>query len=57
MLGFGGVLPSGAVLAVILFSTVPISPATAELFKTLALCVKVALVPFDGGAVFAGNKR
>lgn len=47
VLGFGGVLPSVEVFAVILFSRVRIPSETAELFKTLALNVKLALLPFD----------
>jgi two-component system, NtrC family, sensor kinase len=53
VLGFGGVLPSGDLFAIILFSKVPISRTTAELFKPLALNVKVAVLPFEGGAAFA----
>ncbi len=53
VLGFGGMLPSGNLIAVILFSKVLISRDTAELFKTLALNVKMAVLPFDRGRVFA----
>ncbi len=53
VLGFGGILPSGDLFAVILFSRVPIPEGTAEFFKTVALNVKVALLPHDGAAVFA----
>ncbi len=53
VLGFGGVLPAGDLFAVNLFSRVPISRATAELFRPLALHVKLAVLPFDGGPVFA----
>ncbi len=52
-LGFGGVLPTGDLFAVCLFSRVPISRTTAELFRPLALYVKLAVLPFDGGPVFA----
>jgi hypothetical protein len=47
VLGFGGMLPSGDIFAVILFSKVSIPRETAELFKTLALNVKVAALPFQ----------
>lgn len=47
VLGFGGMLPAGDIFAVILFSKVPIPRETAELFRTLALNVKVAVLPFD----------
>ena len=54
VLGFGGMLPSGNIFAVILFSKVPISRDTAGLFRTLALNVKTAALPFDH-AVFADS--
>ena len=51
-LGFGGMLPSGDLFAVILFSRTPISRETATLFQTVALSVKLAVLPFAGGPVF-----
>lgn len=53
VLGFGGLLPPGELFATILFSRAPIPRAAAELFRTLALNVKVALLPFAGGRVLA----
>jgi hypothetical protein len=53
VLGFGGLLPPGELFATILFSKTPIARETAELFRTLALNVKVALLPFAGGRVFS----
>lgn len=53
VVGFGGLLPSGNLFAVILFTRAEIPRETAELFRTLALAVKVAVLPFDGGRVFA----
>ena len=53
VLGFGGVLLSGDLVAVILFSKIAIPAGTAELFKTIALNIKLALLPYDGDAVFA----
>jgi hypothetical protein len=47
VLGFGGMLPSGEIFAVILFSRVHIPRETADLFKTLALSVKVAVLSFE----------
>jgi PAS domain S-box-containing protein len=55
VLGFGGMLPGGDLFAVILFSRVPIPRNTAELFRPLALCVKVALLPFVNGPIFAAD--
>jgi len=52
VLGFGGMLPTADLFAIILFSKVPISRETADLFKTLALSAKVALLPFVKDAVF-----
>jgi hypothetical protein len=52
VIGFGGVLPPGEMFATILFSRVPIPREIADLFKTLALNIKVALLPFAGGKVF-----
>lgn len=46
VLGFGGALPCGSLFALILFSRVAISRVTAGQFKTLALSVKLALLPF-----------
>lgn len=45
--GFGGVLPSGNLYAIIMFSKVPISRETAELLKPLALAVKVSVLPYE----------
>ena len=55
VLGFGGMLPGRDLFAVILFSRVPIPRSTAELFRPLALCVKIALLPFVNGPVFTAN--
>lgn len=51
-LGFGGMLPTGDLYAVVVFSKVPIPAETAELFKTLAVSVKVALLPLADGPLF-----
>lgn len=53
VLGFGGLLPSGELFATVLFSKAPIARDTAELFKTLALNAKVAMLPFVGRRTFA----
>lgn len=52
VVGCGGILPSGSLFAVILFAKCGISLNTAELFKPLALNVKLAVLPFDA-QVFA----
>lgn len=53
VVGFGGLLPPGELFAAIIFSKVPIPQQSAEMFKTLALNLKVALVPFAGRRMFA----
>src|SRR5262249_11030000 len=55
VLGFGGMLPSRDLFAVILFSRTPIPRGTAALFRPLALCVQLPLMPFVNGPVFAPN--
>jgi PAS domain S-box-containing protein len=44
VLGFGGMLPTADLFAVILFSRVFIPRATAELFRPIALCAKLSLL-------------
>lgn len=46
VVGFGGMLPNGAMFAVVLFSTTPIPQDTADAFDVIALSVKVAVLPF-----------
>ncbi len=53
VLGFGGILTSGELFVVIMFSKTPIPPHTAEHFRALAPKVKEAVLPFVGGKVFA----
>ena len=52
VLGFGGLLPSGDLFTTILFSKTHVPRNIADLFKTLALNVKVAILPFSAGKVF-----
>lgn len=53
VLGCGGILPSGNLFAIIIFSKVQFPRETADLFKTVALSVKMAVLPFDGKVIFA----
>jgi two-component system, NtrC family, sensor kinase len=46
VVGCGGVLPTGDLFALILFTRVLLEPSTAELFRTMALSVKATIVPF-----------
>lgn len=51
VLGFGGMMPSGELFAVILFSKVPISFKTANLFKWVSAYVRIATESFDRRAI------
>jgi two-component system, NtrC family, sensor kinase len=53
VLGCGGMLPSGNLLAIIIFPKVHFPRETADLFKTVALSVKIAVLPFDGKVILA----
>jgi hypothetical protein len=53
VLGFGGMLPSGNLFAIILFSKTEISPETASLFKWISAYIRIAAAKFDRGPVFA----
>ncbi|NEP80386.1 MAG: response regulator [Okeania sp. SIO3B3] len=52
VLAFGGLLPDGNLFAIILFSKVKIPPVTAEMFSTLALSIKTAILPFVNHRIF-----
>ena len=54
VLGFGGILPSGDLFAVIMFSRTRVPRETADLFRTIALNVKLALLPFTRRTIYAG---
>ncbi|MBF0607754.1 MAG: GAF domain-containing protein [Magnetococcales bacterium] len=54
VLGFGGELPNGEMFAVMMFCRVYLSDDIAAMFKTLALSVQYAVVPFKT-AVFCDN--
>jgi hypothetical protein len=53
VVGFGGLLRSGDLFAVIMFTRVPVPPESAERFKSIALDVKSALFHFQQAEVFA----
>ncbi len=52
-LGFGGILPSGNLFTVIMFTRVAIPVETAQMFRTIALNVKMNILRFVEGKVFA----
>lgn len=45
--GFGGMLPSGNLFAVIMFCKVPVDAVVASMFRTISLSAKLALLPFE----------
>ncbi|MEG4585172.1 histidine kinase [Microcoleus sp. MOSTC5] len=57
VLGFGGLLPSGSLFAVVMFLKVKIPQSTAEMFKNLALSVKTALSVFDEKNIFESSNN
>jgi two-component system, NtrC family, sensor kinase len=54
-LGFGGVLPTGNLFAVIMFTRVTIPIEAAQMFRTVALNVKMNMLRFAGRKVFADS--
>jgi hypothetical protein len=56
VVGFGGVLPGGNLVAFILFAKCSIKSETASMFKTLALTAKLALMPFAHGPIFSEER-
>ena len=45
--GFGGMLPSGNLFAVIMFCTVHVDAVIASMFRAISLSAKLALLPFE----------
>jgi hypothetical protein len=54
VLGFGGMLPSGNLFAIILFAKTKISPEAANLFKWISAYARIAVASLDKRAVFIG---
>lgn len=52
VLGFGGMLPSGDLFVVIIFAKILIPQNIANMFRTLALNVKMAILPFVADNLF-----
>lgn len=55
VLGFGGMLPSGNLFAIILFAKTRISPEVADLFKWISAYARIAVAALDKRAVFTGR--
>ncbi len=54
VLGFGGMLPSGNLFAIILFTKTKISPEVAQLFKWISAYARISVASLDKRAVFTG---
>ncbi len=55
-MGFGGMLPTGNLFALLIFSKTKIPHNTAILFKNIALNVRMALLPFVNEKIFVIDK-
>ncbi|MGI8774847.1 MAG: PP2C family protein-serine/threonine phosphatase [Actinomycetota bacterium] len=55
VLGFGGLLPDGSIFAAVLFSSQAIPKETADLIASVALGIKLVLLPFVFTTVFDGE--
>ncbi len=54
--GFGGMLPTGNLYALLIFSKTKIPRETANLFKNIALNVRMAVLPFVNEKIFVIDK-
>ncbi|MBD2438413.1 sensor histidine kinase [Nostoc sp. FACHB-110] len=52
VLGFGGLLPSGNMFAIIMFLKVKVSYSIVNLLRPLALNIKMCILPFDDEKIF-----
>ncbi|MGD1912800.1 MAG: sensor histidine kinase [Rivularia sp. (in: cyanobacteria)] len=52
VIGFGGLLPTGDMFAIMMFLRVVVPQQNLELIRPLALNVKTAILPFDDGIIF-----
>ena len=55
VVGFGGVLPSGYVFAVVMFARLVVSRETAEMFAALTFAAQLALLPFVERRLFESD--
>ncbi len=55
-MGIGGMLPTGNLFALLIFSKTKISSDTANLFKNIALNVRMAVLPFVNEKIFVIDK-
>lgn len=57
VIGFFGMLPSSQIFSVVIFTRTLIPRDIVNYLKTLAFNVKLAILPFDDGAIFVDSKR
>lgn len=57
VIGFGGLLPSGNIFAILMFLKVKIPQINVDLLRPLALNVKMAILPFENGRVFNSDEK
>ena len=53
VIGFGGILPTGELFALVMFSQVPVDAEAAGRFKSVALDIKAILHPFAAASVLS----
>lgn len=56
VLGLGSILPTGNLLSLIIFSKTKIPHETANMFKNIALSVRMAVLPFVTEKIFVSDK-
>jgi hypothetical protein len=57
VLGFGGMLPTGNLFAMVIFSRIKIPRNTADMFKNIDLNVRMTIVPFVTEKIFVIDKN
>ncbi|HEV7824754.1 MAG TPA: GAF domain-containing SpoIIE family protein phosphatase [Mycobacteriales bacterium] len=57
VVGCGGILPTGNVFSVVLFSHVTIDAAAAEMLRAVGVSVRLALLPYVTEPMFRGGRR
>ena len=57
VLGFGGMLPTGNLFAMLIFSKTRIPRHTADMFKNIALNIRMAVLPFVSEKIFVIDKN
>lgn len=55
VIGFGGIMASGDLVAAILFSRIALSPDVADQFKVIGLNFKLAMLPYVRKAIFTSD--